>query len=115
MEVFLVFVLLLLVLAALQTLGWCDFRPSSKVNAPNPITANASPGVSVVSRDADWSKYDQPAFLRKGIAMPEHTPTRLREAATACSDSRKCETEQQAAMSMPSIPAKGFGSFELIA
>lgn len=94
--------------ASLQYLGLCDFRSANERVAANPVTV-----AEVMPDKSEWSQYDQPAFLRRGIPMPEHS-TRLSRNKERCA-TEKCETITPSVQPPEASPTQGFGAFELVA
>lgn len=108
------FFILLVLCASLQALGLCDFTGKARRNSILGIDSHSDQSklVSPAPIEADWSLYDQPAFLRRGMPMPtlESAPVKKKKRNT-----RKRGMNQETAPVAPSVPVTGFGGFELVA
>lgn len=111
----LAFLFILLVLcASLQALGVCDFTGKQRRMTVLGIDSNLDQSKSLLPNpiEAKWSHYDQPAFLRRGLPMPEmQAVTAKKKKRNTRKRGLNLETEPVA----PSVPATGFGGFELVA
>lgn len=112
----LAFIFVLIVLcASLQILRLCDFTGQDRRKAFLGIEkeSHQSDSASMNPIEANWSIYDQPAFLRRGMPMPtlEPAPIKKKKRATRSKRGQNTETMPVAA----TAPVAGFGGFELVA
>lgn len=108
------FFILLVLCASLQALGVCDFTGKERRKAFLGIDSHLDQSKSLSPNpiEAKWSHYDQPAFLRRGMPMPEMQAATTKKKKR---NTRKRGMNLETAPVAPSVPATGFGGFELVA